>query len=95
MTFGLEVRDPSGTLLLAITDRITRYYGSATLTLASKASTFVTVPGMTTDGTWICFPMTGELGLNQFSIVISNGGFSAFNPEGYYTQTQEVNIFRY
>lgn len=56
MSYGLRVWDAAGSLVLDVTDRLTRYHGAYSCTLGGYGThQDVTVPGIADDGTWAAF----------------------------------------
>ena len=51
MSYGLKVWDAAGVLTLDISDRLLRYWGSFPYSFTARSSV-ISIPGMSTDGTW-------------------------------------------
>lgn len=53
MAYGLEVYNSAGLRIIGIDDRCPRFYGSYTVPgIRAGGSYFLSIPGMSTDGTW-------------------------------------------
>lgn len=68
MSFGLKVWDASGVLTLDIIDRLPRYWGSYAFSFSTKSAT-VSVPGMSTDGTWAVAVVTSNTSGSVYPII--------------------------
>lgn len=94
MSYGLRAWDSSGNLILEITDSIARFVGTYTIPLlAPRASTVVSVPGYSLDGTWSLYFLTGNY--NYLAITEQTNGVYVFNTN-YYNNLGNVtfNVFR-
>lgn len=74
MSQGLQVRDASGTVILTITDRLTRFIAQYSVFVGASSTTNVGVGGITGDGTWFIYYL-----FNGVSCSINNGFVSCFN----------------
>lgn len=74
MSYGLIVRDSGGTVILNVSDRITRYIATFGVSLGSGGSTFLGVSGMSADGTWYIYNTNHYL-----KATITSGGVSVAN----------------
>lgn len=74
MAFGLIVYDASGNITVDITDRLTRHYGSFTISLGGNQSTFISLSGMTNNPSWV-FICNND----SFSFSAGSGGFTVKN----------------
>ena len=55
MSYGLRVWDASGNLMVDVTDRLTRFVTSATVsftTTSAEPDKYIYITGMVNDGTW-------------------------------------------
>jgi hypothetical protein len=55
MAYGLEIWNAAGVKTLSVTDRLARYHGTFTVTIASGGTASLSVPGYALDGTWFYF----------------------------------------
>ena len=55
MAYGIRCWDSGGNLKLDITNRLIRMYGKYSYSIAQNSNTTISVPGITTDGTWMAF----------------------------------------
>ena len=53
MSYGLRVWNASGVLELDITNRLIRMHSKHSYSIAINSNTTISVPGITTDGTWM------------------------------------------
>lgn len=101
MSFGLQVFDGSGRVVMDVQDKLTRIIQTSTIssTYPAAAQGFVSVSGMTRDGTWMV--MAGADIYNTFfgtvHVYVTSGGFNwyALNSYVYSTNFQAyVSVFR-
>lgn len=60
MSYGLRVWDAAGNLTLDVSDRLSRYFGSYSVTTNGHIdSQNISVPGIADDGTWAVRVSTG------------------------------------
>lgn len=53
MAYGIKVWDSSGNVTLDVTDRLTREYGTGSVSwIEFQETNTITIPGITNDGTW-------------------------------------------
>lgn len=90
MAYGLQTYLADGSPQLTITDRLTRYISSHSVSLAPQASQFISVPGMSTDGTWCVTGYTGTC-----FIIISTDGFSVKNASANTSYSFNLFVFRF
>ena len=72
MSYGLRVWDASGNLTLDVTNRITRIISSHGFSIAANSSQAISVPGITTDGTWIAYAPLAPCTINSGSVTVYN-----------------------
>lgn len=91
MSYGLQVWNSSGQLILDVSDRLSRFIQSVTVTLAKGASTTVPVAGYTTDGTWFVYATA----YHYLTIVeVNNGIYIKNSSPTTLTITTTLYIFR-
>jgi len=95
MSFGLEVKDAAGGVVLSVSDRITRFITTITVSsLGPGASTAVNVSGIQNDGTWLI--VARNIQSYRCSVTISSGQVTIQNLEPYATLTNlSFAVFRY
>jgi len=72
MSQGLRVWNASGVLQLDITNRITRIHGTYSYSIAAGSNTTISVPGISTDGTWIAYAPFVACLISAGSVQITN-----------------------
>ena len=55
MSYGLQVFDANGGVMVDVVDRLTRIHSVYSVTVPANTSTLYLVAGMTNDGTWAAF----------------------------------------
>lgn len=79
MSYGLQVFDANGGVVVDVSDRLTRLHSEYAVTISPGQTVFVSVPGMATDGTWAI--VHDSLILYYVSITMVASGFTVlFNP---------------
>ena len=72
MAFGANFYDASGALRISIGDRLQRYYGTYSYSGVYTTTVTVSVPGMSSDGTWSVVPTDQlhiiNIGTDQFTV---------------------------
>jgi hypothetical protein len=91
MSYGLEVYNSAGAKILGVDDRCPRFHGNFTVPSFGAGTIFVSVPGMTTDGTW--FADTFD---TQFNVTwnIDAGGVSVRNASSSASSQFVLAVFR-
>lgn len=79
MSYGLQVFDTNGTVVVDVIDRLTRIHSVYSVVVPANTSTLYLVPGMTNDGTWAVF--VNSIGMFA-SVSVEVGGFRATNRGG-------------
>ena len=79
MSYGLQVFDSSGGLVVDVIDRLTRIHSVYSVTVPAYTSAFYSVVGATNDGTWAAF--VNSIGMFA-TVSIETGGFRATNRGG-------------
>lgn len=94
MSYGLEVSNSAGQVVLTVDSRLARYVDSYTIpTIAARSTVNISVPGYSTDGTWFIF-IRGSilwLGITEITdyIQVFNSNFF-----GSYTSAAVIEVFR-
>lgn len=89
MAYGLRTYDSAGNVVVDITDRLTRFVGSYSISVGANTTIFVSVPGMTNDGTWA---YTGDV--DWLSVTISANGLSVRNLNTGQAFSTTLQVFR-
>jgi hypothetical protein len=89
MAYGLRTYDSSGNLFIDVSDRLTRYVTSVYVSVGSRGSTFVSVSGMSGDGTWAIIGVA-----NYLAITYGSNGFTVNNQSTSSTVSATLHIFR-
>ena len=89
-TYGLRVWNPDTTLRLEVSSRLLRYQGTTTVTVPKESTSFVTVTGMSRDGSWGVFPSS----VNRVNVSIDSGGISVQNCRDSTSAVVTLVIFR-
>ena len=89
MAYGLRTYDSAGNVVVDITDRLTRFVGSYSISVGANTTIFVSVPGMTNDGTWAYI---GDV--DYMSITISTNGLSVQNVSTNTAYSTTLQVFR-
>lgn len=79
MSYGLRVWDASGVLQIDVTNRITRIFGVYSFSVAAGSSTNVSVPGITTDGTWVAYAPFTQCQIFSGYVAVHNRGAAALS----------------
>lgn len=108
MAYGLELMNSSGEVTLTITDRLSRIVGVYTMTMPvwngnDVYSQFLSVPGMTTDGTWAImvtdtvspFGVPRVTGWSSVWASITTGGINLGGGVYWAAVPLEIIVFRY
>lgn len=93
MSYGLRVWDASGNLRLDISDRITRFWGEYTIsftTTSAESPKYISVPDMTTDGTWFVLSSS-----NNVVCYVEGARVRAEKMYPYMTSTATILVFRF
>lgn len=89
MSYGLQVRDGSGNVILTITDRITRFIAQYSVFVSPSSTTTISVSNITADGTWFAYYLNTSI-----SCSINNGSVSCSNTSKTTGITFTLLIFR-
>jgi len=87
MSYGLQVRDGANNIILTITDRLTRFIAEYIVTVPTRSTITVSIPGITPDGTWFVYYIEPQIGLQ-----ISTGFVTLNNP--FSSTTTRLLVFR-
>lgn len=79
MSYGLRVWDSSGALTLDVTNRITRIISSHAFSIGANSMQTISVPGITTDGTWVAYAPLAPCRINSGSVTVYNRFDSALS----------------
>lgn len=91
MSYGLRVWDASGNLTLDISDRLTRFVGTYSVSFTvngPEADKLISVSGMVNDGTWFA---SGD---RQASATVEAGQIRVKKTYAYSTLTATILVFR-
>lgn len=91
MSYGLQVWNSSGQLILDVSDRLSRFIQSVTVTLAPGASITVPITGYTTDGTWFVYATSY---IYVTIVEVNNGIYLKNSSQTNQTITTTIYIFR-
>jgi hypothetical protein len=89
MSYGLQVRDGAGNVILTITDRLTRFIAQYSVSVSASSTTNVSIPDITADGTWFVYYLD-----RSASCSINNGSVSCFNTSTTTAITFNLLVFR-
>lgn len=90
MSHGLRVWDASGSQILTITDRITRFISSSVVFVGGTVN--IPVPGLVLDGTWFVYASTSN-SIANFTCTV-NVGSVTLQQIGSYQGTVNLLVFR-
>jgi hypothetical protein len=99
VSFGLQVFNDGGGLILDISDRLTRYVTTHTLSAPSGTNSgWIAVSGMADDGTWYVYcgvssPLGG--GPPDVYITIGSGGYTWTRYGAIGTLTTVITVMRF
>ena len=79
MSYGLQVFDANGGVVVDVVDRLTRIHSVYSVKVPANTSTLYLVAGMTNDGTWAAF--VNSIGMFA-TVSVEVGGFRATNRGG-------------
>ena len=87
MSYGLEVRNSAGQVVLTVDSRLAHYVGSYIIpAIAPRSTANISVPGYSTDGTWFIFIRNASfyLGITEFTdyIQVFNSNYYSATPPG-------------
>ena len=71
MSYGLQVFDASGGVVLDVSDRLTRFYADYSVSITPGQPVYIPVPGMVDDGTWAVIPQAYIV-----NVLVGSGGFT-------------------
>jgi hypothetical protein len=89
-----QVFHANGALLLDVSDRLTRFHSSYQLNAAAATQNgFISVAGMSTDGTWVAYCGMAT-GAPDIYIVIGSGGFTWYRFGTIGVLTSKITVLR-
>lgn len=93
MSSGLRVWNSAGTVVLNITDRLTRHHSSVSYTLPPHGVVTIWIPGYSLDGTW--FYTSAHSGIfDHVTFASVDGGVRVTSFNGFDTLSGTLSILR-
>jgi hypothetical protein len=70
MSYGFAIYKANGSLMFDLTNRLSRLHTTVSYSIFSNTSQYVTIPGLSTDGTWAVIALRASV-VGSFQEVIT------------------------